>query len=378
MSRSILSITLPFLFVGTLQLAGCTSEKIEPPDPGGVYLSTSGGANFEQSVRVVDEQGELKGHIDDLSVSSIHRPHHMSSTIYLVSGNNVFVSDNDGESWQFIQVPLTRVTAFVHLSNDVWLVSGTNEQKEGIVMRSLDKGKSWGKVLTIPSAPEKESSFFEIIKPPDPPAVYVSSLVADPFNEERLYATTSTGDVLIGEDSGKVWSVFARIKATKSDPLTGRTSSPVRRVIPSPHERGEMLLIATDGRLIRVDEEESKQIELPKGSVVDVAYIQQFPEALFVSLNSGVFVSRDRGETWQKLNVPISDVQPYQNLVVRVSPTNPDRILVAVNNVVYRSEDGGNTWNSLSMELPGHVITDISINPENGARVILTTARVKS
>ena len=79
-----------------------------------------------------------------------------------------------------------------------------------------------------------------------------------------------------------------------------------------------------------------------------------------------------------ELKVPISKSQPIKNAVIRVSPSNPDRLLVTVNSIIYRSEDGGQNWNALSLELPNHLITDISINPQNAARVILITSPVKS
>jgi|GEM_PF-6314167 photosystem II stability/assembly factor-like uncharacterized protein len=374
MSRPFLTIVLPVAFIGALQLVSCTPQDVAPAKPGGVYYSSSGGAKFDQSVDLVDEDESLLGYIDKFEANNIHRPAHEPSTIYLTAGSEgVVVSNNDGESWQTVDVPLIRVTAFVSLKNGIWLASGTNEDNEGIVIRTLDKGESWDSVLTIPAATEEDGGFFQIIKPPPPAAIFVSSLVPDPFDEERVYATTSTGDVLAGEDSGKVWHTTLRIKATRSDPLTGRGNTPVIKIIPSPHTPEEVMLISGDGSIIRANKDERKKLTMPRGRAVDIVYINQFPEALFISLTSGVYVSRDKGETWVELSVPISKSQPLVNSIVRVSPTNPNRIIVSVNNIIYRSEDGGDNWNTLSLELPSHIITDISINPKNAAKVILTT-----
>ena len=380
MSRPFLTIALPVLFIGALQLVSCRpAQDIPPAQPGGVFLSTSGGATFNQAVNLVDDNNQLIGYIDSLSFSNIHRPSHQPSTVYLIAGGNgLFVSTNDAESWRQISTPLSRVTAFVHLPNEVWLVSGTNQNNEGIVTRSLDAGKSWDKVLTIPAATVEKGKFFQIIKPPPPPAIFGANLVRDPFNEERVYATTSTGDVLTGEESGKLWYASVRLEASKPNPYTGRSDAPVRKVIPSPHSPNEILLIGTDGNLIRVTNEETVNLKKPPGQVIDAAYISQFPNALFISMTDGIFISRDFGENWVELKVPVSKSQPIKNAIVRASPTNPDRLLVTVNSIIYRSEDGGQTWNALSLELPNHLITDISINPENAARVILTTSPIKT
>lgn len=379
MPRPALTIVLPLFFIGALQLVSCRPNEIPPAQPGGVYLSTSGGAAFNQSADIVDANDQLQGHIDTLSFSAIHRPAHQPTTIYLIAGGSgLFVSTNDGESWRPISTTLSRVTSFVHLPNDVWLVSGTSQKNEGIILRSLDAGQSWDKVLTIPAAIEEKGSFFQIIKPPPPPAIFVSNLVPDPFNGERVFATTSTGDVLTGEQSGKVWHATVRLQASRSNPYTGRSDAPIRKIVPSPHNRDELLLVGTDGNLTRANNEATVTISKPAGQVIDVTYVDQFPNALFISMSNGIFISRDYGENWVELNVPISKSQPIKTSVVRASPTNPDRLLVTVNSIIYRSEDGGQSWNALSLELPNHLITDISINPLNAARVLLTTSVIRS
>lgn len=379
MPRPFLTIALPVLFISAFQLVSCQSSEIPPAVPGGVYLSTSGGASFNQSVNLVDDQDQLQGYIDTLSFSNIYRPAHQLSTLYLIAGGSgLFASSNDGESWRTITTPLTRVTAFVHLPNDIWLVSGTNQDNEGIVMRSLDKGLSWSKVLTIPAATVEKGRFFQIIKPPPPPAIFVANLVPDPFDNERVYATTSTGEILTGEESGKLWHSTVRLQAAKPNPYTGRSDAPVRKVVPSPHNANDLLLVGTDGGLTRVNDEETTRLKNPPGQVIDAVYINQFPNALFISTTEGIYISRDYGETWIELKVPISKSQPIKSAVVRVSPSNPDRLLVTVNSIIYRSEDGGQSWNALSLELPNHLITDISINPGNAARVLLITSPVKT
>ena len=377
---SLKTFALPVLFIGTLQLAGC-SGKIAPPDPGGVYRSTSGGGSFEQSVSLVDNAGELIGYIDQLPIQTIHRPPHRTETIYATAGQQgLHVSQDNGVTWRFVKQPLTSLTAITHLANNVILISGTNEVNEGIVLRSLDGGKSWLKVLTIPAPPKPPSSFFQIIKPPPHPPVFVSSLTINPFQDNQVYATTSTGDVLLGQESGKTWKTVLRIQSAKTNPLTGFRNAPVKSIVPSPHEENEVLLVGKDGRLIRsIDGKEDKEFKTPKGHViVDVAYVSQFPDALLVGTTKGGIISRDRGRTWVDLELPISKTTAASNVIVRLSPTNPNRYLISVDSVVYRSEDGGNTWNSYSLELPNHLINDISIDPNNASNVLAVVAPVKS
>ncbi len=372
------AIILPFLFLGTLQLSGCLQREIPPPDPGGAYSSTSGGGIFDQAPRLIDDQGQLIGYVSNLSFRSIVRPSHLPQTIYATAASQgVVVSEDNGQNWQRVNQPLPSAAAFVRLPNDVFLVAGTSASNEGVVIRSLDQGQSWERVLTIPGPAPPKKQFFEIIKPPQPPPVFVSSLVADPFNPTQVYATTSTGEVLLGEQSGKTWSTSIRISG-KPDPLTGFINTPVRKIIPSPHSPEELMLITSKGKIIRTVGEEVEQLVTPKANIVDVQYVKQFPNSLILGTTGGVLVSRDRGATWIDLKIPISKTSPVQNTVVAISPTNPSRFLVGIDDIIFRSEDGGNTWHTLSLNLPNHIITDISIDPTNAANVILVTAPVKT
>ncbi len=366
-SPRLLVLSLPFLIIGTLQLTGCLRRELPPPSPGGAYRSTSGGAQFDQSVRLADEKGNLVGYVASLPLRTIHRPSAAPATLFATaSGEGAVVSHDDGVTWRKINQPLISITGLVALKSGVLLASGTNEAGAGLVTRSLDSGASWEDVLTIPAFKKPKSQVYEIIKPPPPPPVFVSSLALNPFQEDNIYATTSTGDLMAGEQSGKVWNNIL-------------TVSPIRKVSPSPHQDGELLLVTTAGELIRAEDGQAETIELPKrAKALDVIYIQQFPAAILVGSDSGVFISRDRGDTWLELPLPISTSAPLRSVVVRVSPTNPDRFLVSVDSVLYRSEDGGETWNALSLDLPNHIITDISIDPTNAARVLLVTSPLET
>lgn len=364
--------------LGTLQLAGCARQELEPPPPGGAYLSDSGGARFEQSVNVVDENGEVTRYLSGDAIRSIHRTEQDPARVYLITGGSgVYVSSDGGHVWKSLPIPLAGVTAFVHLANGVWLASGSNENNEGIVIRSLDSGQSWQKVLTVPAAPKRESKSYEIIKPRQPPPIVITSIVINPFKPDRVFATTSTGDVLAGEDSGKEWRVLTRVEG-KKNPMTGESNVAIARIIPSPHVEDEVVLVSMDGKLIRMAGGTTQQVPLPSGNLLDLVFVKQFPSAFFISTSSGYYISRDAGTNWTELGVPISKAAPLRNPLVRVSPTNPSRLFVSANSILFRSEDGGDNWNALSLELPNHTITDISIDPSSPAKVLLTATANQS
>ncbi|MEX1112722.1 MAG: YCF48-related protein, partial [Candidatus Andersenbacteria bacterium] len=112
--------------------------------------------------------------------------------------------------------------------------------------------------------------------------------------------------------------------------------------------------------------------------VFDVAFIPQFPDALFVGVEDGAVVTRDGGESWLQLSVPVELTQKFNIVRVAVSPTNPDRLFVAVNSVLYRSEDGGATWNTFSFNIANSVVSEISINPLNASQMLAVIQRIQS
>ena len=363
-----MSVGLPLIIIGTLQLSGCTSKKTEPTPPGGAYLSSSGGAQFDQSVSLIDDTGATTGHIANLSLNAIHRSTKDPAVIFVTAGGNgVIISYDNGKNWQAMAKPIANVTSIVALESDILLVSGSNEDKEGIIMRSLDRGKSWDKVLTVPAARIKKKKRIEILKTAEPPPVSVTSLTINPFHADKLYAATSTGDILMGEQSGKLWSKIT-------------ISQPVKKFVPSPHRDGELLLVSTAGQLIKLTDNKQETLIVigKKTRALDAAYVNQLPDAIFVSTASGAAASTDRGETWSLLSLPISTKVAFTDAIARVSPTNSSRLLVSINNVLFRSEDGGSSWNSLSLDLPNHSITDISIDPSNASRVLLITKPYKN
>lgn len=370
----LLATALPVFLLATAQLGGCLRRSVPPPPPGGAYRSVSGGAQFEQSVGVINAAGEVTGNIAEFALHTIHRTVKNPDVLFITAGSQgIYRSDDDGVTWQAISQPLSVVTAIVELESGVLLASGTSGG-EGVVVRSFDHGASWERVLTMPALFRKKRAFFEIVKPPPPPPVYVSSLQGDPFNPQRVYATTSTGEVLSGEESGKLWRTLIRVQSGLRDPITERPIASIRKIFPSPHRANELLIITTSGGLVMYQDGELHDLPLPGGTVVDASYILQFPQALFVGTDRGAIISRDSGQQWEELDLPISGSAAVRSMVVRVSPTNPTRLLIAVDSIIYRSEDGGKNFNTLSLGLPGHLITDISIHPLNAAHVLLTTA----
>lgn len=375
--------------VTALQLAGCTRRAAPPPPPGGTYLSTSAGASFEQSVMV--EGGEEGEHIAGFSLQAAHRLVHEPQTVYVAAAEaGLVVSKNGGNTWQRVVVPLARTLDVVVLPSGVVVVSGTGNDGQGFVLRSLDEGKSWQTVLTIP-VPVEEKKTFQIIGRSKVIASVILSLELDPTTPDRIYAGSNLGTIFIGEQAAKEWRSGFTVSLNRIFSAADQTVS-IQRIVPSPHRSGELMLITSEGKLVRMTEGTQAEISVPEfigqeaplgrsrksRKVRSVSFVPGLPDALFVGVEDGVVVSRDAGSTWEELGVPVETTEEFNSVVVAVSPTNTSRLLVAINGVIYRSEDGGRKWNTFSLQLKTHIITDVLIDPTNASRVLLVTTPLRT
>lgn len=385
-SISLLAVT-PIVFAMVLQLGGCARTSSSTPAPGGTYISKSAGANFDQSVQLKDSEDNIAG----LTLQGSHRDVNDSEKIYVAAGQDgLVVSEDGGETWEIITTPLQQTLDIVALQNGTLVISGVGPDNEGFVMRSLDDGKSWFVVLSVPLG--EETGGIQIIGNSNPVTSVVFDLALDPRNPNRLYAGSSLGSIFIGEQSAKVWRTFRTLDSTFFGTGTPSPENGIQKVVPSPFTDNEILVITADSELWRVGDDDQELIEVPRNLeesgltrtvsrnrlIRDVTYVEQAPDALFVGVDDGAVISRDAGQTWTKLNLPVETTENFSTVVVKASPTNPSRLLVAINDVIYRSEDGGQAWNTRALVLPNHVIVNLLINPENAAKVLAVTRPVRT
>lgn len=381
-------VIAPMIVLAAFTLGGCSKKTVAPAPPGGVYRSESAGASFEQSVNIDGQEGQ---YVASYSLAGFDRASFDPHLIYVAAGaQGLIVSKNNGQSWVNVPTPLIETLDVVVLTNKIVVSSGTDANGQGFIVRSLDEGQSWQSVFTIPLA-TKQSGQLNILGGSGLPLSVVVTLERDPFNGEQVYAATNLGTIFVGEQSAKTWRTLHRVEPRANDPVPNAESAGIGRLVPSPFEKNEVLAVTNDHRLLRIngDKEETINVPLTLGDVgvfglhqnrkVDaVAFIPGFSDALMVSGDKGVLVTRDKGKSWVDLQVPIDTAQTFATTIAVVSPTNVNRILVAVRDVVYRSEDGGRTWNTAALGLTNFAINSLLIDPSNAANVLAITVPSKS
>lgn len=378
---------MPVLVIGMLQAGGCLRRTPALPPPGGTYLSESAGASFEQSVKLEGEGVTEGSHLARFDLRGAHRPKNKPDTIYIAAAEEgIVVSDDSGKTWRQITTPLSSAEDVALLENGVLVATGTGPEGQGFIIRSLDSGKSWQTVLTVPIPVEQGP--FQIVGGRAVIPSVVLTIEVDPFDGSRLYAGSNLGGVLVGEQSAKLWRTIHALTPGRFDPSQNSARSSIEKLVPSWHVEDELLIITAEHKLWRVTAGNQTEIPLPieqtpeeqkffisKGNydIFDLALSPINKDLMLAGVGDAAVSSRDAGKTWQPLPVPVESQIRFNSIRVAISPTNANRFLIGINSVVYRSEDAGATWNTFSLGLPDHKIIDILINPLNASKVLLIT-----
>jgi photosystem II stability/assembly factor-like uncharacterized protein len=267
---------------------------------GGLYRTTGDGA--------WERLG--KGLPEDTQVQAITVHPSDPNVVYAGTHRGPYRSLDRGDSWERLDFPDdgTQVWAIaVHPLDPAILYAGTSPVG---VFRSDDGGDSWRR-LPVPALQDHVRMEFPC---------RVMRLAVDPANPGHVYATLEVGGVIRSLDGGETWDDC-------SDGLLELAQRPhLKSKIQSDTENEGMM----DGHALCVS--------------------AATPDTVYLAVRMGLFRSRDRGASWQDMEVGRFSPLTYSR-DVRVSPQDP-RVLYACLSPAARSEDGslyrsdnlGETW----------------------------------
>ncbi len=212
---------------------------------------------------------------------------------------------------------------------------------------------------------------------------YVQNVVPCPSDPKRFYAYVDVGGVFRSDDGGHTWTMLhghlpARAANYEVRGLTVDPRDADRVLVATGSQWGEEGVYASNnaGRTWR------KTLTAQfAGNGVDrwtgflLARSPRDPSVVVVaSEGTGVFRSRDDGQTWTKLG--LEGIHPTD---IRFDRTDPRRLwlcvrpfhdwmggkMVTLAAAFYRSEDGGATWGKLGNDSPSEILQD----PKAAARL---------
>lgn len=206
------------------------------------------------------------------------------------------------------------------------------------------------------------------------------------FGGNKLFKTYNQGDD---------WQVISP-DLTTADPAKVAGNVPyctITTIAESPKDRN-MLLVGTDDGNVQWTNDGGKtwvnmadrfpvkppswwcsRVEMSHHNA-DVAYVA-FTGYREDDFRPFVFVTRDKGATWQSIVGNLGEITPQVGSinVIKEDPKNPNLLYVGSEFGVYVSFNGGKSWQSLNKGLPRVSVHDLLIHPRDRELVIGTHGR---
>lgn len=381
---------------------------VKPDDPNtiihtgvDVYKSTSGGQNLTQKtiwslwqfgqVPVGGPEGPFNYVHGDIHRAYYHPQFH--NQVYLVSDGGLFVSEDNGESWEgrnggyqtaqfyanFGNSTTDSLLAIggmqdnstaIYVGDDAWIrvlggdgmSAAINPENDSIMYgssqllglnRSTNRGQNFfNSTAGIPNEPRAFNSPFEIA-PSSPNIMYAGTVrLFKSINQGILWFAT-TANTLDGNN------VIINMAVSPSDASLVYLATAPDSFFP---ESPAKLFKTTDGGATF-----TQLSGLPNRIISDIAFDPIDNNIIYVTLSGfntdHVFKSTDGGENWTSIDNGLPNV-PTNSIVV--DPEFPQGLYIGNDIGVYFSPDGGDNWELYSGDLPDAImVIHLSLSESN-------------
>ena len=314
---------------------------------GGLWKSTDGGQNWQP---VTD------GQITSASVGAVQVCEANPDVVYIGTGetqlrgnvqqgDGVYKSTDAGETWEHIGLTETQNVARIRVHpqdcNTVWVaalgVHSMDNEERGI-FKTNNGGVTWNKVLYRDAA----TGAADITIDPNNPAVMYASLW-ESWRKSWGMSSGGPGSGLFKSiDFGETWTEIT----TNPGLPEGMVGKIGVALSPAAPHRVWALIEAEEGGVFRSDDagatwtrvNEQRNLRQRAFYYTRVYADPQDPDVMY-ALNTGLYRSRDGGETFRPIRVPHGD-----NHDLWIAPDNPDRMINANDGGGNVSVNGGVTW----------------------------------
>ncbi len=348
----------------------------------GFWMSTNGGKSWIMTTSRTMEVNSVAVHPDEPKRVFIGTNNY--GVLVSNDGGRNFVPTNDNFTSRFTY----SVTPDRTQPNRLYATTKNTSTSGGFFFSSSDGGATWtqAKGLDI----NRDSSY---------------SVLQDRVDPNKIYIGTGSG-IFRSLDRGLSWTLVAakppaKVPAKRAPVKKGAVAAKAKAKAASPEtvlEKGQELIPALkekvtvlahteddkNGILAGTDSGLYRSYDLAKGwekisfgegmnsNVYAIAASPLVPGTIWVgTATSGVLVSRDNGETWEKAGGAVDRV-PVSSIVI--DPKRPNYIYVGTIHSLYLSRDGGRTWNRRGGNLPLGNYTSILIDPRNSDEVLVSSA----
>ncbi len=170
----------------------------------------------------------------------------------------------------------------------------------------------------------------------------VRALVVDPQDPQHLYFSTIDGQIYASTDGAQTWSRlpgFNRPGLIVDSLIVDPRNSKVIFAAAHRHKEPGGFFKTTDGGTTWRESEQLKNEALHS-----LAQSPSNPDVLVAGTNTGVFRSKDAGDSWEQL--PTSSTPGLINVEsLAIDPRDANAIYAGTWYLPYKTMDGGQTWN---------------------------------
>ena len=194
----------------------------------------------------------------------------------------------------------------------------------------------------------------------------VRAVAVDPRDKDKLYISTMDGQVHVSADAGKSWSLLASFGKSQLTLDQLFVDSVDSNVIYASGHRGKLpggFFKSKDGGRTW---DESK--DLKNEAIHAMTQSKVDPKVLYVGSKSGIFISKDSGDDWSKME---SGTAPVDINSMAVDPKNQSTIYAGTSWRPYKSTDSGKSWRLIKAGMiDDSDIFAITINSKDTSHVI--------
>jgi photosystem II stability/assembly factor-like uncharacterized protein len=279
--------------------------------------------------------------------------------------------------WSHVLKNIDSYSVFVHPSETGVVLAGTADG----VYRSTDAGTTFQRAQ-FPDAKKEVWCF-----------------LVDSRNPKRIYAGGSPVDIYRSEDGGASWRKLPNPGV--ADRCTGPFANRVMRMAQHPTRPDEIYAAVEINGVYRTDNGGESWIdatadlirlsELPhlKNKIISETFAEGMldghaitiapsdPDHVVLACRMGLFGSRDRGESWQDMEMKRFSPVTYGR-DVKVSPQDPKTMYAALSvsaashdGGLYRSTDAGKTWNRFDKVQVHGTIMSIGLDARDPGHVYI-------
>ena len=344
---------------------------VDPRDRTTIYLGTRHG--LYRSRDMGDNWQRLLGGIE---TEFVHALLFTPGRIYAATdAHGVFVSDDDGASWQITgtglpdgvaMLALARLdaqTVLVGAQNGVYLTRDAGETwqsaNDGLGVPQLHAlalnqrtGALWAATEDGLFRADPNSDFKPVSD--DPQHTPVLSVALAPSDPQFVYAGTAQHGIFVSRDGGETWNAAGDI-------FSGRLSVPGLLVAPS--DAGTVFARVLFERIYKSSDGGETWHAVWTGmrdgdQVAAMSAAPNDPNQMYAGTSDGLYFSQNGGESWQ-----LGGLNGVTEFAIWIDPHDPHSVLVGTTDGLYRRTDTDAMWNRSGLD--GITVTNI-VRAANG------------